>query len=787
MGALLFIAKNNLKKRKGDVVVLLLLTALATLLLYTSISVLSGTDEVIQLAYEQAHTADFFFMTNLGEEEKIARLLQSQPEVESYERSECYYFLDSQYRDDRSAEKISFSFILGIAGDRRTIGRLPKEASSLNENEILLPFYLKSNYGIGDAFYLTVGEKEFAFTVGGYVEDPLFATPMNVSTYTVYLPGARMEQLLEASPKIAESHYLQHKVRLKEGSDCVAFEERMSSLLSKEIPALSYGMNVGINWGTMKNGITLMSGINMGIILIFSILLIVVALLIVRFSMKNFIERNLKNIGMQLAAGYTARQLQLISVLEAAWISLFGIGSGIVLGAASSSLIGQFQGRMLGLSWRQGFHAPAALLSMLLVFVVITLAAGIVGRVFRRMSVLDALRGGIHIHNFRKNYFPFEKSRLPVSLVLAGKNILGEKKKNLSIGCMVSLLVFATCMGFGIYENFAVDTEYLMRLVGIETGDVFVSCPEPTAAAKEMEHWPQVKQILYYNNISVHISNGEKQRTLSCDVWNRPDLLQHEMMLRGRIPQYENEIVLTVGLAEALGVDVGDTVYVEGEGARLDYLVCGVDQKINNLGIKSMMHSLGARRLNQMSEEEELYTVLYLFVHEQVSYEQMEEKIHEAYPEASVSDGQRMTQESLSNVSSSMTAICVIFVLTTLFVVALVELLLIHAKVLREQKNYGISKALGYTTRQLMAQTVMLNLPVILFGTVAGMIFSHFFSNSLAVFFLSTVGIRECNLSFSPLFMLATVVGILTVAAAASLLGAIRIRGIEPVELLHGE
>ncbi len=52
MYVLYFLAKKNLKKKKGDVAVLLILTSLATLLLYTSISALTQTSQVIEAAFE---------------------------------------------------------------------------------------------------------------------------------------------------------------------------------------------------------------------------------------------------------------------------------------------------------------------------------------------------------------------------------------------------------------------------------------------------------------------------------------------------------------------------------------------------------------------------------------------------------------------------------------------------------------------------------------------------------------------------------------------------------------
>ena len=69
MKALFFIALQNMKKKKGDTVVFFFLIALATILFYTSISVFSGMDKVLDTAYDSAHSADFLFMSNVEEEQ----------------------------------------------------------------------------------------------------------------------------------------------------------------------------------------------------------------------------------------------------------------------------------------------------------------------------------------------------------------------------------------------------------------------------------------------------------------------------------------------------------------------------------------------------------------------------------------------------------------------------------------------------------------------------------------------------------------------------------------------
>lgn len=184
-----------------------------------------------------------------------------------------------------------------------------------------------------------------------------------------------------------------------------------------------------INWNDMRAGGSAMSYMIMGIVLIFSVLLILVVLIIMRFSIRNFIERNLKNIGILQASGYTIKQLRVVSILEMGIIAFISCIAGIVLGVLGSSMIGDIEGMISGLSWNQNINVKVAILVVLLILLTVITAAQVSSRVYKKITVLDALRGGIHTHNFRKNFFPLEKSRLPLSIVLSGKEILGEKKK----------------------------------------------------------------------------------------------------------------------------------------------------------------------------------------------------------------------------------------------------------------------------------------------------------------------------------------------------------------------
>lgn len=785
MEAIWFITLNNIKKKRRDIGVLFFLIALAALLLYVSVSVFAGLNGILDAAYERAHTADLVYITGQAAD-RIPDIFLSQEEVAGYETGECLFITSTDYRSGKEETSLQSMFIIGRIEEERTLSTLAgSEDAAADWDSILLPYYLKASggYAVGDLLYLTLGDTEYEFHVAGFVEDPLFATPLNVSAYSCYMSGARMDEWLRDNELARAGRATCYKVRLHEGEDSVAFDHKISQVLTAEIPELGNSINLGVNWRTMKGGVAMLSRISMGVILVFSILLITVALIIVRFSIHNFMEMNRKNTGILQAAGYTTGQLLRSVMLEMALIAFLASVTGILLGALGSGLIGSIQGMMLGLSWNQKFHAGAALVTMAVLIIIVPGVAGLCGRAYRKTSVLDALRGGVSAHNFKKNHFPFEKSRLPRPLVLAGKNLFGEKGKTLSVFFIVTLLSFSASMGFGMYENFAARRDNLLKIVGLEVGDILVTGEGVEQAGEELLEMDGIAGVLYYGNTSIHIESAADTTEVTCDYWRDPEALRNEMLILGRLPKYENEIVLTTSIADQLRVRPGDTVYVTGGGERLAYIVSGIDQKMNNMGLKAMMCETGMRRLNDTME----LVQVFCYLDDGVTAVEMSERILDRFPELTVADSEKQVENTMKVIVLVMKAICAVFVFVTLFVVVLVEVLLIKSKLIKERRNFGIWKALGFTTPQLIVWSMLMNLPVIAAGAVLGAVCSGFLFESFVIMSMSFCGIQQADMTVSPVWMLITAAGIVIVALAASFLSSVRIRKVEPVKMLMEE
>lgn len=785
MYRLLFIAKNNLKKKKSDVIVLAFLTMLAAALLYISISAITNTGNVLDKVYEEANGADLLFITPSKDKEKLAEILSSQEEVVDWEITPCLLVEGVKYHGV-GEEEHEMVFLLGTMEESRNIQRyFIKDEGEKKENSILLPYYFKAgfSYETGDKIYLTLGKREYEFEVMGFIEDNLFSTPTNISAYRCYVGEKYISEIKEREKGFFDEGYYEYKVKLREGESSQKFDEKVSAIITKEISDIAQYNNLGLNWEAMKGGAAIMSNISMGIIMVFGLLLNIIAIIIIRFSIRNFIEENLENIGILQAAGYTSGELKGAGMIEMACVAFGGTMVGTAAGYLCSGVVGKLQAMLIGLSCKMEFDKRAAVTTFGVIIFMVLIVTFFTIRIYSKITVLNALRGGICTHNFRRNYFPLEKSRFSLQAVLGAKSIFGEKAKSITVCFIVMILSFACCAGFSLYENFSANRDNLLKLVGIETGTAIVGGENLDLIGEEIISWEEVEKVGYYDNGSTKITKGNKNITLTCDFWKEPEELVNAMILEGRMPKYDNEIVLTAGVSELLEAKVGDVVYVEGSGEIKDYIVSGIDQKMNNMGRKALMNFEGAQRLNGQSN---IYN-LYVFANEGTTYESIESRLLEKYNNITLIDSEKMVESMISSITMAMELICVLFICITVFVVCMVVMLLIKTKVVRERKNYGIYKAFGFTTKQLMLQTVLANLPLIVMGAMIGIIASVYWMEAFVVNCLSFAGIKSCSMIVNPIWLFSTFFGITVTAFVTAVCCSRKIRKIEPAKMLMSE
>ncbi len=777
-----FIAKNNIKKKKSDMAVIILLIALATMLLYVSTSALGNSGAIVENASTACNSSDHTYFTSEEGSKFVADVWEKMDYVVDYEFSPVLYIPNVKYRGESQNEKKEFLFMIGSFDEERTINKINAEnLEELKENSIILPYCISLNegYEIGETFIMEINGKDYEFKIAGFTEDAQFANTLNVSIYRAFISEKYIAQITSDEAYSKNVSFVECKVLLKEGTDI--------DIYSKDFVEKLAGRDkdnvIGFTREAIKGGVTMMSGIFMGIMLVFSVLLILIAIIIMRFSLKNFIEDNLKNIGILQAGGYTSSQLRKVSVMEMGVIGACGVIIGEILSICGQSVIGTILASMMGLRYNVGFDVMYGIVTAVIIMMVILLITYYNSRIYKSINVLDALRGGIHTHNFKKNSLPLNKTRLPLNTAVGMKLIFGAKLKNMGILLIVAILSFASCIGFAMYENFAANREFMIKLVGAELGTAIVAGENPDELGAVIETWKEVKKVGYYKSIDVMASSGDKSKTITCDAWKNPEDAENITIVKGSIPKYENEVMISTLVRDYLGAKIGDVIYLEAEGQKKEFIVSGICQMINNMGQKMILSYDGLKYLTSADEVKSMQ--IYVYANDGYDFDDINELIEKAdFAGAEAVNSEKSIGDALGTIELAMELLCVLFVTITVVVVFLVVFLVIRTKIVNDKKNNGIYKAIGYTTKNLMVQTTMSNLPVIFVGSVVGTLLSIVGSAPLCIACLSFCGIEKCDITIPPVYLIGTVIGITLIAWLVAMAVASKIRKVEPVKML---
>lgn len=790
---LFLIAKSNIKKKKGNAFILFLLIALAVLILYVGISVLSNMDNVIDNRNKAISGADYFLLTASTYTDEIVEILEQQQEDTYLENEKAIYIPVVKFYNDKesvdNADQMEFVFLDKDADRNLSVIRLIDEGEEWKNNSIILSYYMKvgMGYKTGDMLYLQVYGHIYSFEIYGFTEDIMFSTPTNFTVEKCFISSGFFGKYMEEWGGEATIY----RADLTDGSDTEKFESYMNQTLSDKILDFPFVTKWSLNYATMKYGTSITANIFMGVLTVFSVLLIFISLIIVHFNVNNSIEMNMKNIGMLEASGYTSGQLKAATVLEFLLIGFVGICVGLLGANGASKAVGGILSASIGLRWDMGFDIISAWISAAITLLLVILTVFLCSGKYKKITPLNALRNGIHTHNFKKNSIRMDKINLPLDLAIGIKSILYNKKKNFAVLLMIVVLTFCANEAVCIYQNFALQEDKLLNITGFEVPDITVTIedndilrlPEIMEHIKEKtETIPFVIQVLEFKSYDMVCKNGSYEVSLNCDVYDKTNNLRIDNVVDGRRPEYDNELMLSTVMAEKLNVTIGDVLYLELNGERQDYILVGISQGINRLGKKALITKEGLGRLIQEMTVGTLY--IYVEDNENINTVINDIKAVLSNENAAVTNSWDYVSTSMGSTVTVMKVLCMVMMVVVILVIAMILVLLIKTQMVRDQKQLGIYKALGYTTGQLMIQTTMSYIPIVFIGTLIGCIAAWFGINPSFVLFLSAFGIQKCSMNISLLYMSGVVIVITLWAEMIAVLCSARIRKIVPCKMI---
>jgi putative ABC transport system permease protein len=341
-----------------------------------------------------------------------------------------------------------------------------------------------------------------------------------------------------------------------------------------------------------------------------------------------------------------------------------------------------------------------------------------------------------------------------------------------------------------MYQNFVRDNSNLLNVTGFEVPDVGIGFNmssrytqlEVDDVENRISSIDGIKEIKQYTSDDMTCTSTSGSEALNCDAYDDTNLYV-DNIISGRNAQSDDEVMLSTVMADRLNVSEGDVVYFEMNGNKQDYIICGIFQGINHLGKKAIMSLAGIRRLDSTINP----YMIYVYKTASASLDDLISNLKSAVKDdnVTVNNYNNYIASSMASVTSVMTIFSYIIILAVGIVIALVLMLLVKTQLVKDNRQYGIYKALGYTSGQLLLQTTMNYLPVVVLGTFLGCLFSVFFMNPLFVACLSIFGIKKCNMKLGINYMMIMVVAIILWSQVIIIANSLKIRKIVPCKMIR--
>jgi len=769
MKRIFLLARGNIRKSKGQMFVLVVLFLIAAMLMNVGFALLFNFGTYFEDMAEDLNTSDaiLFISQELWTEETEQLLQENTTEFEQYEV--VFMLGEVLIGDNMLLSTLIFSDVEEVRNFSQWM--LVSDSLPLEVDGAYIPYGLYIHgHELGEEFVIEKSDGSVSFTINGHTETILMDgvnTPANI-----FLPTERFQQLFDDFP---------------EGRGYLIFANDVDNIRGllfelEELSGFPSGLDVseviaGISLEDMTMFRTLMANMTAMIMVLFTLIIALVSLFVVRFRIQNSLEEDMPKIGSLQAIGYTSNQIKLAVILQYVLVILFASILAIVPTIFLLPMIGEVLASQSGIYWRPGitpeFYAFTTVILVFLVWIGTTISA----RGIKKITPVSALRGEVTTgKKAKRNRIPLSKSRLSLIPALAGKSVFQGFKQSVMMFLILLALSFTAMISLTIFYNATIDlTAFEVIPGGERSNSAIVLRPDEDlyALRDEIAALPDVRDAQFHEFTQTIISDEFSLVSVMDDFDRRATRNIH----RGDFPQTDNEIALSGQASTRFNVDIGDEVTVGTMEST--FTVTGI---FSSMAEDAMVTVRGMYR----AQPEFTPSTLHIYLEPGVDAAAFTEELGEQFEDQSffAVDNDAGFEEGAGAFASILSLVGIAILGIAIFVILLILYLVIGATIIRRHRDLGIQKAIGYTTGNLMYQiSLAFSLPVVS-GATIGVILGILYASPLLNVAMRPMGVLAANLLVNNAWMIIAGVILIALAIGLSLLVTWRIRKISAYKLV---
>lgn len=719
-------AFTNIKKKKIQSILIAVIILVSALIFSSAMGILSG----INSPYEKVHTKlnashlIFLFDNHINNPDEVENWWKSQDQVASVSSAMSLSVVSGP---KKNGKKIETEFYLcDIPQSIKTHDKLlmveGDEKDSPGTDEIWIPTAMaySNDIKVGEKLEITVSSGTKVLTVSGIVVDPIFSTTMINPTRAWVAPGTL--SALFTGDKL-ETSFL--GVRLKDLKDEKMLLDKFEDFLGKPMSGFR------INYTTLKMAFLMMYQIIGAVLLLFSVILLLIAMYILSSTITDTVVTDYKTIGILKTQGFTPKNVVLIYVIQMAILSLIALPVGICLSNFVITTIMQSLVKSLGIADLDMSLIPIFLTAFFILLGLICFSAFLSARKAGRVKPAEAIKhGSLNEELFsRKTRRPSSMWRLPLISYLGINQLLSSKKQIIFSFVTFCVTVFAMITGINCYnslKNISTNSTF----VGFDNSDITITKKEAaklsvSELAQRLKADKRVRFALQTDYIGTGAVPADKNNSamsiIGTNYAGNMDELGFEN-IEGKNPTDENQISIGTSTAKMYNKEVGDDFSIYIDGKLLSFKITGIYQSFNNMGQGYRMQTSAVKRATPSYEPNTFLVKLKDGQNKSEFIRDMEKLFGDSIDARITSDMFDSIMNPIMNtMGMSLVFICCIFLVVLVITIYSSSILSIH----KLKKNFGIFKTIGMTPVQVrflvVVRYLIVGIIAIIIGTAAGL------------------------------------------------------------------
>ena len=709
MRSIFLVARSNLRRRRGQNLLIGSILGLSVLLFFTGVGILREIDRPLTLMFERQRGAHFtmVFDARIHAPDSVLAWWKAQPGVTMVsEATPTVALLERSYVRGVATSRFLFVTERPLHPENgpdslRILQGTPRAAPGPGEVWVPTSLAYEAHLVPRDTLEVPAADGLAPLVVGAVVVDPVFSAPFNNPLRVWVAPGslstwfhASALNRVIASVRIADP--------AQSDELWAAFTRNLGGAFNGQV----------YDYRGVRDGYTAPYVLMAAMIVAFSALGFLVALFAIQGTITSAMLADFKMIGILRTQGFTPREVRRIYEIQYLILAALALPIGIAIGffavSGTIDLLTRTIATPVPARSLLGLGAVTFVAFLVLIYAFVLQVSRAAGRVrpadairFGAESVAGTVRPGISLARLRA---------LPVPLLIGIRNLGLQRKRAVFLGVAIVFATLAAFLAVNLDHSFEAMRGNLATF-GFDAATVRVSRVgrrfqiRHSALMAALRERDGVKAVATWDGVdgSVEKTSGGTNRPLFGTVVDGDmDGVGFEN-LRGRNPRGAGKISLAVRTAKSLGKDVGGRVTLLLMGTRLEFEVVGVYQSINNTGEGFRVRLEAVRLLNPLWEPVEYGLVLA----DGVAPDKFIAGLEAEYGEAvDAKAGDYFVHDQLVAVTSGLRMangfLAVVFLLAAAVFIVNTTLLTIA----ENRRIFGILKTAGMTPAQLRLSVV---------------------------------------------------------------------------------